>query len=81
VFLKKDPNDGPTRDNMLRLQNKTRMNMQAFDMHWYALGLEQPPQAMGQVRRAPKGFREPPKGENDFRKGFRQAPKKKKKGG
>jgi hypothetical protein len=37
------------------------MTMQAFDMQWYVLGLERPPQAMGQMRRAPKGFREPPK--------------------
>jgi tetratricopeptide (TPR) repeat protein len=62
AFLKRQPNDAPTKDNMLRLQNRTRMNMQAFDMQWYALGLEQPPQSMGQMRRAPKGFREPPKG-------------------
>jgi tetratricopeptide (TPR) repeat protein len=60
-FLKRDANNAPTKDNMLRLQNRTRMSMQAFDMQWYALGLEQPPQSMGQVRRAPKGFREPPK--------------------
>ena len=62
AFLKKDADNAPTKDNMLRLQNRTRMNMQQFDMQWYALGLEQPPQAMGQMRRAPKGFREPPKG-------------------
>ena len=61
AFLKKDPNNAPSKDNMLRLQNRTRMNMGAFEMNWYALGLEQPPQAMGQARRAPKGFREPPK--------------------
>jgi hypothetical protein len=36
--------------------------MQGFGMHWFALGLEQPPQQMGQMRRAPNGFREPPKG-------------------
>jgi tetratricopeptide (TPR) repeat protein len=60
-FLKRDANNAPTKDNMLRLQNRTRMSMQAFEMQWYALGLEQPPQSMGQVRRAPKGFREPPK--------------------
>ena len=61
AYLKKDANNAPTKDNMLRLQNRTRMNMQPFDMQWYMLGLEQPPQAMGQMRRAPKGFREPPK--------------------
>ena len=60
-FLKKDANNAPTKDNLLRLQNRTRMTMQGFDMQWYMLGLEHPPQAMGQVRRAPKGFREPPK--------------------
>ena len=37
------------------------MVMTAFGDHWYMLGLEAPPQAMGQMRRAPKGFREPPK--------------------
>ena len=61
AFLKKDAKNGPSKENMLRLQNNKRMTMQGFDMQWYALGLEQPPQAMGQVRRAPKGFREPPK--------------------
>ncbi|MCA8964130.1 MAG: hypothetical protein H6838_01980 [Planctomycetes bacterium] len=61
AFAKRDPNNGPTKDNLLRLQNRTRMTMQGFDMQWYALGLEQPPQAMGQMRRAQKGFREPPK--------------------
>ncbi|HEX5052395.1 MAG TPA: hypothetical protein VFZ65_11520 [Planctomycetota bacterium] len=60
-FLKKDATSAPTKDNLLRLQNRTRMTMQPFDMQWFALGLERPPQAMGQVRRAPKGFREPPK--------------------
>lgn len=64
-FLKRDANNGPTKDNLLRLQNRTRMSMQAFDMQWYALGLERPPQAMGQLRRAPKGFREPPKRRGD----------------
>jgi len=62
TFLKRDPNNEPTKDNMLRLQNRTRMTMQAFGVPWYTLGLEQPPQTMGQMRRAPKGFREPPKG-------------------
>lgn len=61
AFLKRDANNAPTKDNLLRLQNRTRMTMQGFDMQWYALGLERPPQAMGQMRRAPKGFREPPK--------------------
>jgi len=62
AFLKKDANNSPSKDNMLRLQNKQRMNMAQFDMQWYALGLEAPPSQMGmQMRRAPKGFREPPK--------------------
>lgn len=60
-FCKRNPNDAPSKDNLLRLQNRTRMSMQTFGMQWYVLGLEQPPQAMGQMRRAPKGFREPPK--------------------
>lgn len=62
AFQKRDAANEPTKDNLLRLQNRTRMTMQPFGMQWYALGLEQPPQTMGQVRRAPKGFREPPKG-------------------
>ena len=61
AFLKKNPNNGPSKENMLRLQNNKRMSMTGFAEHWYALQLEQPPQTMGQVRRAPKGFREPPK--------------------
>ena len=61
AFLKKNPTNTPSKENMLRVQNNKRMSMAAFDMHWYALGLEEPPQTMGQVRRAPKGFREPPK--------------------
>lgn len=61
AFLKRDPNNAPSKDNLLRLQNRTRMTMQGFDMQWYALGLEHPPQTMGQMRRAPNGFREPPK--------------------
>lgn len=61
AFLKRDATNAPSKDNLLRLQNRTRMTMQGFDMQWYALGLENPPQTMGQMRRAPKGFREPPK--------------------
>ncbi len=61
AFTKRDPGNEPAKDNLLRLQNRTRMTMQAFGMQWFALGLEQPPQAMGQMRRAPNGFREPPK--------------------
>lgn len=61
AFLKRDPNNAPSKENLLRLQNRTRMTMQGFEMQWFALGLERPPQTMGQMRRAPKGFREPPK--------------------
>jgi tetratricopeptide (TPR) repeat protein len=61
AFNKRDPGNEPTKDNLLRLQNRTRMTMHGFGMQWFALGLEQPPQQMGQMRRAPKGFREPPK--------------------
>jgi len=61
TFLKKNPTSAPTKENLLRLQNKKRINMTGFEMHWYQLGLEEPPQTVGQMRRAPKGFREPPK--------------------
>ncbi|MCA8951832.1 MAG: hypothetical protein KDE27_20145 [Planctomycetes bacterium] len=61
AFHKRDDKNAPTKDNLLRLQNRQRMSMAAFDMQWFALGLERPPQSMGQVRRARKGFREPPK--------------------
>jgi tetratricopeptide (TPR) repeat protein len=61
VFLKKNASNAPSKENMLRLQNNKRLSMTSFAEQWYALGLEQPPQTMGQVRRAPKGFREPPK--------------------
>jgi hypothetical protein len=62
ALQKRVPNDAPTKDNLLRLQNRTRMTMHGFDMQWWSLRLEDPPQAMGQMRRAPNGFREPPKG-------------------
>lgn len=61
AYLKKDGKNAPTKDNLLRLQNNQRMNMGNFEMQWYALGIEAPPQTMGQMRRARKGFREPPK--------------------
>lgn len=61
AFVKKNDKSGPSKDNLLRLQNNQRMNMQQFDQYWWMLQLEAPPQAMGQMRRAPKGFREPPK--------------------
>lgn len=61
AFLKKNATSAPSKENLLRLQNNKRINMTGFEMQWYALGLEDPPQTMGQMRRAPKGFREPPK--------------------
>lgn len=61
AFLKRDPDNGPSKENLLRLQNRSKLTMQGFDAQWYMLGLEHPPQSMGQMRRAPKGFREPPK--------------------
>jgi tetratricopeptide (TPR) repeat protein len=78
-FQKRDATSEPTKDNLLRLQNRTRMTMHGFGVEWFALGLEQMPQqqmqmaagmrgmrapvqGMTQQRRAPKGFREPPKG-------------------
>ena len=77
-FQKRDATNEPTKDNMLRLQNRTRMTMHGFGVEWFALGLEPMPaqqmqqaagmrgmrvpvQGMTQQRRAPKGFREPPK--------------------
>lgn len=78
TFQKRDATNEPTKDNLLRLQNRTRMTMHGFGVEWFALGLEQMPaqqqmaagmrgmrvpvQGMTQQRRAPKGFREPPKG-------------------
>lgn len=61
TFLKKNPNDQAAKENLLRLQNNQRLNMARFET-WYQLGFEAPPTSMGmQMRRAPKGFREPPK--------------------
>jgi tetratricopeptide (TPR) repeat protein len=60
-LLKKDPTSAPTKDNLLRLQNAQRMSMKSFEANWYALGLEQPPAGMGQMRTGRKGFRQPPK--------------------
>ncbi|MBL8752149.1 MAG: hypothetical protein JNK15_02515 [Planctomycetes bacterium] len=61
ALQKRLPGDAPTKDNLLRLQNRTRMTMHGFEQ-WWGLRLEDPPQSMGQMRRAPNGFREPPKG-------------------
>jgi tetratricopeptide (TPR) repeat protein len=60
-LLKKDKNDVPAKENLLRLQNRQRLDMGAFGMAWFALGLERPPQSMGQVQQVRKGFRTPPK--------------------
>lgn len=59
-LLKKE-NDAKTTDNRLRLQNGQKMDMAQFGMMWYALGFEHPPASMGQMRTAPKGFRQAPK--------------------
>jgi tetratricopeptide (TPR) repeat protein len=59
-LLAKQPNE-IAKDNLLRLQNGQKMNMRAFDVAWYALGFERPPQHMGEMRTARKGFRTPPK--------------------
>lgn len=56
--LKADP---ATKDNLLRLQNGSKMNMTQFGMPWFALGFERPPQSMGQVQQGRKGFRQAPK--------------------
>lgn len=59
-LLQKEKNE-TSKDNLLRLQNDQRMNMKSFGLPWYALGFEQPPPEMGQLRTARKGFRQPPK--------------------
>ncbi|MEZ5966791.1 MAG: tetratricopeptide repeat protein [Planctomycetota bacterium] len=59
-LLKKE-NDAKSTANRLRLQNGQKMDMAQFGMMWYALGFERPPASMGQMRTAPKGFRQPPK--------------------
>ena len=61
LFLAKEKDDATTKKNLLRLQNGNKLNMSTFGMPWYALGLERPPQSMGQMQQARKGFRQPPK--------------------
>ncbi|MBK8977981.1 MAG: tetratricopeptide repeat protein [Planctomycetes bacterium] len=61
AYLKRDANNEPTKDNLLRLQNDRKMSMQRFGMEWFALQLEKPPQSMGEMRPVRKGFRTPPK--------------------
>ena len=61
-FLQKEPGDEAGKDNLLRLQNKSRMSMKDFGISWYALGLERPPAEFGQLQTGRKGFRQPPKG-------------------
>lgn len=58
-YTKKQLVDEIAKDNLLRLQNKKRMNMRGFDLNWYALGLERPPADM-QMQQVRKGFRTPP---------------------
>lgn len=60
-FLQKEKNDAAAKANLLRLQNKQRMSMADFGMHWYALRLERPPASFGQMQTGRKGFRTPPK--------------------
>lgn len=58
-FTKKNSVDEAGKNNLLRLQNKNKMSMKPFGVMWYALGLEQPPREMGQMRQGRKGFRQP----------------------
>ena len=60
-LLRKVPENDISRDNLLRLQNRQKMNMKSFGMPWFALGLERPPASMGELRSTRKGFREAPK--------------------
>ncbi len=60
-FLKKVPDNEATKDNLLRLQNDRKLNLQRFGQEWWALGLERPPAQMGEVRQGRKGFRQAPK--------------------
>jgi len=53
--------DDASRDNLRRLENGKKMNMKPFGFAWFALGYERPPQSMGQMQTARKGFRQPPK--------------------
>ncbi|PIE22928.1 MAG: hypothetical protein CSA62_10150 [Planctomycetota bacterium] len=68
LHLKKDKDNPTSKEGLLRLQNGTKLNMATFGNHWWALGLEQPPQSMGQVQQARKGFRQPPKNPNKGKK-------------
>jgi tetratricopeptide (TPR) repeat protein len=61
ALTRRDKKELHGKDNLLRLQNKTRMSMQGFGNQWFALGLERPPQSYGQVQQVRKGFRTPPK--------------------
>ena len=68
LHLKKDKDSAVSKENLLRLQNGTKMNMSTFGMPWFALGFEQPPQSMGQMQQARKGFRQAPKNPNKGKK-------------
>lgn len=61
AYLKRDKNNEATKDNLLRLQNDRKLNMQRFGMEWFAVGLERPPASMGEMRQGRKGFRQAPK--------------------
>ena len=58
-LLQKVPDSEVSKDNLLRLQNRKKMNMKAFGMPWFSLGLERPPASMGELRTGRKGFRQP----------------------
>lgn len=73
--LKKDKNSRVSNENLLRLQNGNKLNMGQFGMPWYALGFEHPPQSMGQMQQARKGFRQAPQSKAKQK----SKPKKKKK--
>lgn len=60
-YLQKHRIDEIAKDNLLRLQNRSRMSMKDFGLQWYALGFEHPPAEMGQMAPVRKGFRTPPK--------------------
>lgn len=60
-FLQRDKDNEAAKDNLLRLQNDRKMNMQRFAEAWWMLGFEKPPRQLGQVQTGRKGFRQPPK--------------------
>ncbi len=58
--LKAVPKHEGTQDNLIRLQNRKKMNMKPFGMNWYTLQLEKPPLSMMQDQFSGRpGFRQP----------------------